>query len=306
MQCSVQTWSCNECNRRFQNERREKTHLEKEIWNEYVFEKQTLRELKEKHKKDKRTLKKILNEYQAPKKTHEPRGVNLVVDALYFGERTEDTSWCAVVFRDPKLKENLWWSFTKHETTGIYLTGRAYLENLGYQILSVTGDGFGGLRTAFSDIPLQMCHVHMERLVVKGTTRKPILEAGQALLALIKTIHYTNGNTFKNYFKKYVEKYQSFLNERTINLVTGKSDLTHEPLHGATLSVMKFLPYLFIFEKNKNIPRTTNSLEGHFSHIRDIVGVHRGLSRSHLEKVLHSIFLASTIAPTKEKLEDIL
>ena len=228
------------------------------------------------------------------------------MDALYFGERKEDTSWCAVCFRDPKQKENLWWTFTKNETTSIYLQGRAYLESQGYKILSVTGDGFSGLRTAFSDIPLQMCHVHMERLVVKGTTRKPILEAGIALFALIKTLHYSDETTFKNYFKKYVEKYQSFLNERTINPVTGEKFLTHEPLHKAVLSLMHFLPYLFTFKKHKDISRTTNSLEGHFSHIRDIVGVHRGLSRSYLEKVLNSIFLASTIAPTKKKLEDIL
>jgi hypothetical protein len=299
-------YQCQKCGKRFRNKRREKKHLEKEIWNEYVFEKQTLRELKEKHERDKRTLKKILNEYQAPKKTHQPRGVNLVVDALYFGERTEDTSWCAVVFRDPKRKENLWWSFTKSETTSIYLQGRAYLENLGYQILSVTGDGFGGLKQAFFNIPLQMCQVHMERLVIKGTTRKPILEAGQALLALIKILHYTDGNNFKNYFKKYISKYQSFLNEKSFNPETGRQDWTHKELHSAVLSVMKFLPYLFTFEKDKNIPRTTNTLEGHFSHIRDIVGVHRGLSRTHLEKVLNSIFLASTIAPTEDKLNDIL
>lgn len=228
------------------------------------------------------------------------------MDALYFGERTEDTSWCAVCFRDPKRKENLWWNFSKTETTGLYLQGRAYLENLGYQILSVTGDGFGGLKTAFSPLPLQMCQVHMERIVIAGTTRKPILEAGQALLALIKTLHYTDGFTFKNYLKKYISKYQSFLNEKTINPETGRSEYTHEPLRKAVLSLMRFLPDLFTFEKNKNIPKTSNTLEGHFSHIRDIVGVHRGLSRLHLEKVLNSIFLASTIAPTEEKLNHIL
>lgn len=306
MQRNIQTWSCNECGRRFQNKRREKTSFEKDVWGEYVFEKQTLRELKEKYHQDKRTLKNVLNQYQAPKKIHSPRAVNLVADAFYFGERKEDTSWCAICFRDPKLKENLWWGFFDTETTSAYLEGRRYLENLGYKILSVTGDGFGGLRTAFSGIPLQMCHVHMERIVVAGTTRKPILEAGIALLALIKTLHYSNGDTFKNYFKKYVSKYQTFLNEKSVNLETGRSEFTHEPLHRAVLSLMRFLPYLFVFEKNKDIPRTTNSLEGHFSHIRDIVGVHRGLSRKHLEKVLNSIFLASTIAPTEEKLNHIL
>lgn len=231
----------------------------------------------------------------------------MVADALYFGERLEKTSWCAICFRDPKQKENLWWTFTQNETTSVYLTGRRYLENLGYEIKSVTGDGFSGLRQAFSNIPFQMCHVHMERIVIAGTTRKPILEAGKALLALVRLLHQKiDGETFKYYLQKYLNKYRVFLNEKTINPITGETFLTHEPLYRATLSLVRFLPYLFTFEKNKNISRTTNSLEGHFSHIRDVVGVHRGLSRPQMEKVLHSIFLASTIAPTRKKLKHIL
>jgi len=271
-----------------------------------VFEKQTLRELKQKNGKDWRTLKNHFENYEAPEKTHQPRKINLVVDALYFGERKEKTSWCAVCFRDPKRKENLWWNFYDTETTSAYLEGRQYLEKLGYKILSVTGDGFGGLRQAFYDIPYQMCHVHMKRIVVCGTTLNPELEAGQALLALTKTLHYTGGETFKNYLKKYIEKYQIFLNQKSVNPFTGKTSLTHEPLYRAFMSLWRFMPYLFTFEKDKNIPKTSNTLEGHFSHIRDIVGVHRGLSRTQMEKVLHSIFLASTIAPTKKKLKHII
>lgn len=280
--------------------------MEKEIWNEYVFEKQTLRELKEKHRIGRKTLVRYFNQYQAPEKIHDPRAINLVADALYFGERKEKTSWCPIAFRDPKRSENLWWNFYDTETTSAYTEGKKYLEGLGYEILSITGDGFGGLRAAFFGIPFQMCHVHMERIVVSGTTRKPILEAGQALLALIETLHYTDSHTFKNYFRKYVEKYRDFLNEKTFNPITGKSDFTHAPLHQAVLSVMKLLPYLFTFEQDRNIPRTTNTLEGHFGHIRDIVGIHRGLKRVHLEKVLNTIFLASTIAPKKKNLDDIL
>lgn len=173
-------------------------------------------------------------------------------------------------------------------------------------MLSITGDGFGGLRAAFKDVPFQMCHVHMERIITAGTTRNPILEAGKALLALAKLLHKTDGETFKHYFREYLTKYRDFLNEKTTNPSTGETFLTHEPLHRATLSLIRFLPYLFTYETNKNIPRTTNSLEGHFSHIRDVVGVHRGLKRKQMEKVLHSIFLASTIAPTKRKLKHIL
>ena len=283
-----------------------KSSFKKRIWKQYVFEKQTLRELKQKNGKDRKVIKKSLESYEAPEKIHDPRKINLVADALYFGERKEKTSWCAVVFRDLKRKENLWWNFFNTETTSAYLEGRKYLEHLGYTVLSVTGDGFGGLRQAFNGIPYQMCHIHMERIVVTGTTRKPELEAGIALLALAKTLHYTDGETFKNYLKKYLEKYRNFINEKSVNPLTGKICYTHEPLYRATLSLIRFLPYLFTFEKNKDIPRTTNTIEGHFSHIRDVVEIHRGLSRPQMEKVLHSIFLASTIAPSKEKLKHIL
>lgn len=146
----------------------------------------------------------------------------------------------------------------------------------------------------------------MERLIVNGTTRNPILESGQALLALAKLLHHTDSKTFEYYLNKYLDEYRDFLNEKTINPFSGERCFTHEPLRKAATSLLRYRPYLFTFEQNQNIPKTTNSLEGHFSHMRDIVEVHRGLSRVHKQRVLNSILLASTIAPTKKKLEHIL
>ena len=245
----MQTYSCRDCGRRFRNQRREKVTLQKFLWKEYVFAKQTIRELKKKHDQDRRVIKQYLENYQAPPKSHFPRKVNLVADALYFGERKENRSWCLVALRCPKQKENLWWACGETETTSIYLAGRRHLESLGYQIMSVTGDGFAGLRQAFSDLPFQMCQVHMERIIVEGTTRKPELEAGKALLALGKILHYTVGPTFRDYVQKYLNKYRDFLNEKTINPLTGETFFTHAPLRGAALSLVRFLPYLFTFEE---------------------------------------------------------
>ena len=146
----------------------------------------------------------------------------------------------------------------------------------------------------------------MERLIVNGTTRNPILEAGQALLALAKLLHHTDSTTFNHYLNKYLDKYRDFLNEKTINPFANGMFFTHEPLRKAAMSLLRYGPYLFTFEQNKNIPKTTNSLEGHFSHMRDIVEIHRGLSRIHKQRVLNSILLASTIAPTRGKLKHIL
>lgn len=172
--------------------------------------------------------------------------------------------------------------------------------------LSVTGDGFGGIRQAFKGIPYQMCHVHMERIVIRGTTRNPQLEAGEVLLALVRTLYDTNSHTFHTRLTQYIEKYRTFLNEKTINPLTGESYCTHRELRKATFSLMTFEKDLFTFEHNRQIPTTSNSLEGHFRHINEIVAVHCGLSRLHKEKVLHTILLAGTIAPSDEILKKIV
>ena len=180
------------------------------------------------------------------------------------------------------------------------------LESLGYTILSVTGDGFGGIKTAFFGIPYQMCHVHMERIVLRGTTRNPKTEAGQVLLALVKELKHADSHTFRVRVKKYFELYGSFLNEKTLNIETGKVEWTHRELRRSAISLANFLPDLFTFESDRKIPKTTNSIEGHFRHINEISAVHCGLSRKQKEKFLNVIMLVGSIAPTKKKLEEVL
>ncbi len=244
----------------------------------------------------------MLNEYQPPAKIHQPRPVHLLVDGTYFGERTELTSWCAVVFKDEDLKEDLWWNFPQTETTSIYAQGRQKLEALGYTIQSVTGDGFSGIRAAFAGIPFQMCHVHMERIVIRGTTLKPKTEAGQVLLALVRTLFddRTTKEVFVRRLQGYWQKYQNFLNERTTAPISGETFWTHEELRKSALTLQRLTPYLFTFEKDRSIPKTTNALEGQFSHLKEIVAVHRGLPRIHKEKMIHTILLKSTIAPKED------
>jgi len=302
----VQTYVCKECDNRFSSKRRTKIAFIKQLWCDYVFHKQTVRELAKHYKKDRRTIKALLETYTPRTKQHRPRSVYLVVDATYFGERVEHKSWCVVVARDAHTKENLWWTYTNNETTAVYRKMREELEALGYTIKSVTGDGFGGIRAGFVGIPYQMCHVHMERVVIKGTTRNPQLEAGQVLLALVKTLPDTDCVTFRKRLHRYIEHYRDFLNEKTYNPFTGTYCWTHEPLRRALHSLMTFELFLFTFEQDRSIPKTTNSLEGHFRHINEVTAIHCGLSRAHKEKVLHSLLLAGTIAPNKKKLDEIL
>ena len=260
-----------------------------------------VRELKEEYALDGRTLHQYLINYIVPLKTHTPRELIVVVDALYFRKKKHSTPWCAVVFRDPKEKENLWWGFGLVESHHLYYEGRQHLESLGYTILGVTGDGLAMIRSVFSDIPFQMCLVHMERIIIRKITRHPKTEAGQTLLLLVRTLGDCSETLFRERFEKYIIRYRDFLNEKTLHPQSGGWSWTHQELRSAVLSVKQFLPYLFTYQTVRALPQTSNTLEGHFGHIRDIVRVHRGISDELLRKVLCAIFLASTIAPKKER-----
>jgi len=260
-----------------------------------------------KYDKDKRTIRKVLEIYIPPIKIHNPRPVHIIVDATYFGERKEKTDWCVLVARDHEAGEDLAWLFADTESTSAYADLRAQLEDTGYTILSVTGDGFSGITTAFSGIPYQMCCVHMERIVIRGTTRKPQTEAGIVLLALVRTLHdkRTSKKIFVKRLELYIKKYGDFLNERTTNPITGEQFWTHKNLRKAALSLIAHTPDLFTYKANTHIAKTTNSLEGHFSHVNEVTAIHRGLSRTQKQKMIHTLLLTSTIAPTPETLQRI-
>lgn len=296
----LQKYQCKECKKYFNSKSNAKDNLIKDIWIDFVFHKQTIRELVLKYSLDKKTIYRHIQEYKTIEKKHNPREVRLLVDALYFGSRTEGKSWCVIVFRDDITKENLWWEFTDQERESIYLKGKVALTTLGYKILSVTSDGLPLIRKAFRGIEYQMCLVHMERIIVRGTTRKPKLEASIALYTLGRSIYTIDEKKFNVYMNKYTLKYFHFLNEKTTSEITGESWYTHDELRKAFFSLSRLSEHLFTYQRDCKVPRTTNSIEGHFAHVRDVVNIHRGSSKELKQKIIHTILLASTIAPREE------
>jgi hypothetical protein len=266
-----------------------------------VFGKQTIRELGEQTGYDKKTIFKYLNAHKVPTKSHNPRSIHLVVDATYFGTRTDKTAWGVILFRDADQKENLWWKYVDHEKASFYEEGKKYIESLGYTIKSVTSDGFLGLPRVFEGIPFQMCQFHMKQIVIRSVTMNPQTEAGKVLLALVKTITMTTEEDFIRRLHAFHVKYWSFVSERTTH-PDGSKSWTHEGVRKAYLSLVHWREHLFTCHKYSDIQNTTNTCDGHFSHIKDIVRIHRGLCKTLKQKVLDAILLESTIAPKKKKI----
>lgn len=292
---------CKDCGCRFQSKSWKKNNFKEKIFHEYLFKKQVFRELKDEHNLSKKILKQYLLDVVPSFKEHQPREVNIVVDATHFGKRLIETEWCVIVFRDPVKKENLWWKFCDLERDIYYKEGKDFLENKGYVIKSVTGDGNSSIRRVFSNSTVfQMCLVHMQRIVKRGTTLNPQLEAGKVLLAISQTLFYTKKKVFLKRLKNYFLKYKTFINQKTLNQSTGESWYTHEELRKASYSLFNLTPFLFSFKADTKIHQTTNSIESHFRHIKNILAPHSGLKKEFKQKLLHEIFVNGSIVPKKK------
>jgi hypothetical protein len=295
MQDGIQRYLCRICGKKFRSERRAKKILTGNIFDDFVFRKQTIRELIDIHQLDKKTIVKYLDSITVKKKDdHVPREIHLVVDATYFGKRKEGTSWGVILFRDFTKKENLWWMYVDHEKVSYYLEGKHLLENLGYIIKSVTADGFLGLNKVFSGIPFQICQFHTKKTCIRYLTNNPQTEPGKVLLALAKTISYTDYATFKTRMQKYIVHYNDLLQEKTHH-PSGDWSYTYDNLRSVIFTLSKYIDYLFTFEKDKLIPKTTNTCEGYFSHLKDVIRIHRGMSLTLKQKVIDRIMLNSSI-----------
>jgi hypothetical protein len=193
------------------------------------------------------------------------------------------------VFRLPHSKQNLFWSIVHTETAEVYRCARHAIDDLGFKITAIVLDGRPGIRELFSDIPVQMCHFHQKMIVNRYLTRKPKLLAGSELRNIANTLCASNKSAFQESLEVWHSKWNRFLKEKTINSESGKWFYTHRRLRAAYRSLKTNIPFLFTYQDypELDIPRTTNSLEGSFAHLKQLVGIHRGLNIDIKLKAIH-------------------
>lgn len=221
------------------------------------------------------------DEYIVDEKTHNPRAVNLVCDATFYGKRKDKLG--TLVFKDVESKEILIWKHIESETVQDYKYLKEELQELGYIIQSVTLDGKRGLYKAFKDIPIQMCHFHQKKIIQRYITMRPKLDASKDLKIIVTRLTYTTEKNLTQKLDDWYEIYKYFLDETSISSTTGKVHYPHPRIRAAYRSLRTNLPYLFTYKNYKklNIQNTTNALEGGvFSHMKNMISLHRGLSKS--------------------------
>jgi len=201
-----------------------------------------------------------------------------------------------LVARSPNLKANLGWIWIGSETKEAYSALRRNIESRGFRITAAVLDGRTGMSGVFADIPVQICQFHQLQIVRRKLTLRPETEAGQELLSFTFSIAKTDEASFIQGLREWHAKYEIFINEKTHILGSRRWHYTHRRVRSAYLSLKRNLPLLFTYQKypSLRIPNTTNSLDGYFSRLKNLLSAHRGKSKERIRKIAREILRRQT------------
>ena len=163
------------------------------------------------------------------------------------------------------------------------------LLSLKVQIESITCDGHKALLKAIKrvcpDIILQRCVVHIQRMCRIWLTMKPKTVPGIELRSIVSKLHTIKTVEDRDYWivrlAKWYQRHESFLNEKSYQLTTGRYWYKHKLVRRSFMVIRKALPDMFHYLENGRIPKSTNGLESFFGHLKGHLAVHRGLSANH-------------------------
>jgi hypothetical protein len=209
--------------------------------------------------------------------------VHLRIDATYFKR------FCALCYQDHEDGYTQLVRFSDGEHFEEIREDLTNLIRLGVQIESITTDGrksiLKAIKKSLPDAIVQRCLVHIQRMCLLWLTRFPKHLAGIELrqLALqIMAIKTENDRLYwTRQFSAWHERHRVYLQEKTFNQSTGRYWYTHKLLRRSYLTIKRALPNMFHYLTNPKIPATTNGIEGFFSHLKNHLDLHRGLTLKH-------------------------
>lgn len=279
-----QRFKCKNCGILFCNNRPEQKIKNRFVWfKKWILERQTYKTLcrDSGYSKDtlQRTFYKIL-ETSPVLKIIKREGVNLRMDATYFAQ------FCLVAYQDDYDGYTQLIRFTDGEHYEEIKEDLSNLLLLGVKLESITSDGDKSILKAIKktdkNIIIQRCLVHIQRMCLIWLTKYPKHQSGQELrrhvLLLLKIKTNNDKNWWINELNLWYEKHKEYLNEKTINPETERYWYTHKLLRRSYFTIKRALPNMFHYLENHKIPKTTNGIEGYFSHLKNHLDLHRGLT----------------------------
>jgi len=283
-----QRYLCKSCGKQFVFRQRIDYQV---LYGDYVFGKQTLKQLSQKYKISISSVQRQLSLMHSTRVISSSKSVIVLMDTTYWGRK-----FGVVVMKDSRTGKILWRKFIfRKETLFDYSEGVDWLLENNFKIEGIVCDGLRGMFQMFMCYRVQMCQFHQVSIVKRYLTQNPELEASVELLNIVKLLCHTDKESFIGVFQQWVDKWSSFLKERRIEPKTGKTRYVHSRLRSAYLSIKRNMPYLWTWYDNMEvgIPNTNNGLEGKFSDLKNKLRNHNGLSKTHRMVFIDEYFRAS-------------
>lgn len=271
------------------------------VWfKKWILERQTFKTLSRDSGLSIDTLQRIFYSFlvQSPSVTIlKRRQVHLRVDATYFAQ------FCLLCYQDHGDGYTQLIRFSDGEHYSEIKEDLDNLIRLGVQIESITTDGHKSILKAIKksvpDVLVQRCLVHIQRMCLLWLTRYPRHIAGvelRRLVLMLMRIKTDNDRLFwTNELGLWYERHREYLQQKTVNERTGRYWYTHKLLRRSYSTIKRALPNMFHYLKNPAIPSTTNGIEGFFSHLKNHLDLHRGLTVKHrIDFIKWYIYLSNT------------
>lgn len=265
-------YKCHACGKQFQSGERVSPL---ELWNEYLDEKRTYKELAKTHSTSVSTIRRVLYSEPPQFSPFLPHEAVVIIDTTYFGRK-----WGVMIFIDARTNRVLNRKFVKNETNALYHEGLQEIKRQGTRIVAVVCDGHTGLLESIITCPVQMCQFHQLQIVRRLLTSSPHLLAAKELRKICLEMKSHDEESFSQILTQWHDKWKHFLKERT-TYKSGKSGYTHKRLCGAYGSLQHHLHWLFAYKNfpELQIPNTTNLLEGLNSEMKRRLASHNGLTK---------------------------
>ena len=271
-----QNYLCKSCGKQFIFRKRIDSQ---QLYHEYIFGKQTLKQLSVQHKVSVSTIQRKFSSIRSTRIISSSKHVIVLMDATYWGR-----NFGVLIMKDSRTGKILWRKFIfRKETLSDYREGLEWLLANNFKIDGIVCDGLRGMFQMFSCYRVQMCQFHQVRIVKRYLTQNPELEASVELLGIVRLLCHTDKEGFTAMFNSWYNRWAEFIRERYVEKKTGKKRYVHCRLRSAYLSLKRNMPYLWTWYNHMEvgIPNTNNGLEGKFTDLKSKLRNHNGLSQKH-------------------------
>lgn len=279
-------YKCQDCGYQF----RGRVEVSEDVlWNAYLQEKQTIRELSGRYGMSVSTIKRRLQGIRCEWVQPSLSGEGFVhLDVTYWGR-----SFGVLLALDSQTGIPLYMAFVRSETVKDYVDAVSSMEERDYSIRGLIIDGKQSLFRTFSEYRVQMCQFHMQQIVRRYLTLSPRMLASRELKELVGRLHKADEADFKRDYQEWKEKWEDTIGHKSLHK-DGKMHYTHQRLRAAMNSLNFYLPYLFTYQREdcKGMPNTNNKIEGTFTDLKKNLNNHSGLTIENRKRFISGFFLA--------------